>query len=116
MLEKTADHAKHGISLTHKRNETKDSAAKDPTVLLAEKLTCKYGGRKFYTWEVWVTLGNETVCRKTGNHFPRIVSCLFNSYTEKADSYKRKRKRAPMEQQNIRESSSWMLGSNDKSP
>lgn len=51
-LKKTADHKKHGISLTHKKHETKDSAAKDPRVPLAGKLTFKQGGQKFYRREV----------------------------------------------------------------
>lgn len=41
MLEKIADRKKNGISLTHKKYETKDSAVKDPRVPLAGKLTCK---------------------------------------------------------------------------
>lgn len=47
MLEKIADHTKHGISLTHKRDETKDSEAKDPRVPLAENQPVSMEGRNF---------------------------------------------------------------------
>lgn len=81
MLEKIADHKKHGISLTCKKHETKDSAAKDPKVPPAGKLTCKWGGQKVCRRQVWVTLGvMRQYVEKQETSFPRLYHvCLFSS-------------------------------------
>jgi len=57
-------------------------------------------GRSFTDGSLSYVRSNESVRGKAGNRFPQIVSCLsflFNGYTEKADSYKGKSKRAHME-------------------